>query len=169
MAKRYISPIQGDRVLLRLLEEDDLPMTLAWRNQDHIRRWFFHSEIIVPVDHRAWYEGYRDRDDDFVFLIEETRMLRRAVGQVALYNIDWTGRRGEYGRLMIGDMEARGRGLALEATETLADEALGAWGLEEIYLEVYADNIAAIRLYERSGFKLRMRQGETLLYTKTPG
>ena len=51
-------------------------MTLAWRNQDHIRRWFLTSDLISPEQHRAWFEQYQDRDDDFVFVIEETETLK---------------------------------------------------------------------------------------------
>ncbi len=70
MAKRLIPPIVGERVRLRLLEEADLPRTLAWRNQDHIRRWFVHSDVISPEQHRRWFGAYRERDDDFVFVVE---------------------------------------------------------------------------------------------------
>ena len=63
---------KAGRIRLRLLEEQDLPQTLAWRNQDHIRRWFFSSERLTPEQHAGWFARYRQRDDDFVFIIEET-------------------------------------------------------------------------------------------------
>ena len=131
MAKRHVAPLVRGRVRLRLLEEGDLPMTLAWRNQDHIRQWFFHSDLITPEEHRRWFEQYRDRDDDFVFVIEETETLKRPVGQVALYHVDWVARRAEFGRLMIGDAEATGLGLARLATRRLVGEALGHWRLRD--------------------------------------
>ena len=59
-----------------------------------------------------------------MFVIEETETLKRPVGQVALYNIDWAAGTGEFGRLMIGDADAQGRGLARLATARLVDEAL---------------------------------------------
>src|SRR6187549_2663337 len=98
MPKRTITPLENGRVRLRLLEESDLPATLAWRNQDHIRKWFFHSDVIAPDQHRAWWDRYLQKDDDFVFVIEETESLKRPVGQVALYNIDWENGTAEYGR-----------------------------------------------------------------------
>src|SRR5262245_34000210 len=70
MAKRWIAPLARGRIRLRLLDERDLPMTLLWRNQDHIRRWLFDSRVISPEEHRAWFDQYRERDDDFVFVIE---------------------------------------------------------------------------------------------------
>lgn len=162
MPKRHIDPIACGRIRLRLLEEADLAMTLRWRNQDHVRRWFFHSAVLTAEEHRAWWERYRTRDDDVVFVIEETEALRRPVGQVALYNIDWSTGRAEFGRLMIGEIEARGFGLARLATACLVDEALGRWGLGEVYLEVFGDNTAAIRVYAECGFEETARRDRTV-------
>ena len=132
MAKRPIEPLVNGRVRLRLLEEADLPLTLGWRNRDENRRWFFSTAEISPDQHRGWFEKYRERDDDFVFVIEEIDVFKRPVGQLSLYDIDWTTGRAEFGRLLMGDPEARGLGLAQLATALLVDEALERWGLREI-------------------------------------
>jgi len=152
MPKPYIEPLSSGRIRLRLLEESDLPMTLAWRNQDHIRHWFLNSDVITPGQHQSWFRAYADKDDDFVFVIEEIELLRRPIGQLALYRIDRTAGRAEFGRLMIGDAEAAGKGLAREATARLVEEALGPWRLSEVYLEVRAENHRAIAIYNACGF-----------------
>lgn len=153
MAKPDVPPLAGDRVRLRLLEEADLPCTLAWRNQPHIRRWFVDGQSITVEQHHRWFASYRERDNDFVFVIEETGPPSRPVGQVSLYRIDWTRRRAEFGRLMIGEADATRRGLAREATALLLDHAATAWGIREIELEVFADNAPAIALYAATGFR----------------
>lgn len=153
MPKRHIVPLVSGRIRLRLLEEADLPMTLSWRNQDHIRMWFLHSDVVTPAQHAAWFRAYQERDDDFMFVIEETDALRRPVGQVSLYHVDKVAGRAEFGRLMIGDAEAAGRGLAREATATLVDEALNRWQLSEVYLEVKDTNAPAIAIYRGCGFE----------------
>ncbi|HXJ84308.1 MAG TPA: GNAT family N-acetyltransferase [Candidatus Methylomirabilis sp.] len=167
MTKRLIPPLEGDRVVLRLLEEADLPRTLAWRNQEHIRRWFVHSALIAPEQHRQWFAAYRERDDDFVFVIEETRDLRKPVGQVSLYRVDWNRHRAEYGRLMIGEADAAGRGLAREATALLVRYAMTSLGMREIELEVFAENATAIAIYTRCGFVVRESRGPLLWMMRT--
>lgn len=152
MPKRRIEPLVNGRIRLRLLEEADLPMTLAWRNQDHIRRWFLHSDVVTPDQHAAWFRAYQNRDDDFVFVIEETQSLLRPVGQASLYHIDRAAGRAELGRLMIGDAAAAGQGLAREATSCLVSAAFGIWGVETVYLEVKDTNAAALAIYRRCGF-----------------
>jgi RimJ/RimL family protein N-acetyltransferase len=168
MPKRHIAPLVSGSVRLRLLEEADLPMTRAWRNQDHIRKWFFHSDPITPEQHQAWWRRYQDRDDDFVFIIEETERLKRPVGQVAIYNVDWTARRAEFGRLMIGEAEAQGRGLARIATARVVDEALKTWGINQVYLEVLAANAPALAIYRDCGFVEVGRKDEVVRMEKRP-
>lgn len=158
MSKRTVDPISNERVGLRLLTAADLPMTLAWRNQDDIRRWFFYSAIIQPEQHAAWFERYAQRDDDFVFIIEERQSLHRPVGQLAVYNVDWSTRRAEYGRLIIGDAEARGRGLARDATQLAIELSHSTLHLQQLYMEVYADNMASIRTCVACGFVEDSRQ-----------
>lgn len=152
MSKPSVPPLVHRQIRLRLLEEADLPMTRAWRNQDEIRKWFLHSDVISVAQHQGWYDHYRDRDDDFVFVIEETDLLKRPVGQVAIYHVDRDRRRAEFGRLLIGDQEARGRGLATMATRALIDRARVLFAVREIYLSVLASNTVARAIYASCGF-----------------
>jgi RimJ/RimL family protein N-acetyltransferase len=163
--KRHIPPLATEGARLRLLEERDLALTRAWRNQDQIRRWFLTSDPITPQQHQEWFGRYKDRDDDFVFVIEETEVLKRPVGQVSLYHVDWLSGRAEYGRLMIGEEQARGRGLARRATTLLIDHAFGSMGLRELYLECLNDNHRALAVYADCGFEVVGQRGPVTLMT----
>jgi diamine N-acetyltransferase len=157
MPKRPLPFFENDRIRLRLLRSDDLSLTLRWRNQDHIRRWFFFSDLIAPEQHASWFEQYCERDNDFVFMIEDVKSGNQPVGQVALYHIDWSQGRAEFGRLMIGEARATGKGIAFYATQLALQIAFQFLGLQEVYLEVYADNQQAISIYDRVGFKVETR------------
>jgi RimJ/RimL family protein N-acetyltransferase len=137
---------------LRLLEPGDLALTRSWRNKEIIRRWFVHSDPISSHHHEDWYRGYTQRDGDFVFIIEETEVFRRPIGQVSLYHIDPVERSAEFGRLLIGEMEARGQGLARQATLLLLAHAFDVWALAKIRLEVFANNLPALAIYRACGF-----------------
>jgi diamine N-acetyltransferase len=167
MPKRSLPPLQNQRIRLRLLEESDLPTTLGWRNQDHIRRWFFHSDVITLEQHRIWFERYLRQDDDYVFIVQEIDNVLRPVGQAALYHIDWLAQRAEFGRLMIGEPDARGKGLARAATELLVGMALGDLGLQEVHLEVFADNVPALAIYTACGFQITDKHDNMLHMSKT--
>ena len=153
MSKPSITPIESAPIRLRLLDESDLPMTLAWRNQDHIRKWFIHSDVITQEQHRNWFARYRECDNDLLFIIEEVRTLHKPIGQTSLYHLDWEKGKGEYGRLLIGERAALHKGLAKQATTLLLNYAFAKLRMKEIELIVVNNNIAAIALYQSCGFK----------------
>lgn len=154
MTKRPVPPFENDKICLRLLTSADLPLTLNWRNQDHIRKWFFYSDVIAIEQHIRWFEQYLERDDDFVFVIESIVDNYLPVGQIALYHIDWPAKRAEYGRIMIAEPAARGKGLGRAATRLILNIGFNYFHLQEIYLEVFENNLAARAVYNDCGFKI---------------
>lgn len=154
MPKLKLPPIVGDRIILRLLEQNDLPLTLLWRNQDKIRKWFINTDVIQEDKHLAWFERYMKLDNDFIFVILAKDLDNLPVGQISLYNINWEISRAEYGRLMIGHPIAKGKGYARQATALLLDFAFNTLDLNEVFLEVKSDNRSAIAIYESAGFSI---------------
>jgi RimJ/RimL family protein N-acetyltransferase len=145
MTSAALGPITADDAVLRMLGEDDLPLTRAWRNHPESRHGFHSSEEITAEQHRAWFAGYRERADDYVFIME---VAGRPVAQSALYDIVPSA--AEFGRLLV-DPGERGRGLSHRIIALTQDAAV-ALGLDELYLQVKRANRRAIRAYERAGF-----------------
>jgi RimJ/RimL family protein N-acetyltransferase len=73
---------------------------------------------------------------------------RRTVG---LYHVNWADKRAEFGRLLVGKSDSRRSGLGREASRLVLSLARQA-GLEETYLDVKSDNIAAITIYRDLNF-----------------
>lgn len=168
MPKRTVAAIVGRRVRLRPLAAADLPRTLAWRNQDHVRNWFVHSAQLTWEQHQGWFERYLERDDDFLFVIDETDQLQKPIGQISLYRVDWQAGTAEYGRVLIGEPDAAGRGYASEATALLLEFAFTEWKLARVELEVFADNERALSIYHRCGFEPVGRKDGLLQMRLTP-
>lgn len=152
--KRSVPPICGRRVRLRLLEEADLPLTLAWRNRDAVRVWFTHSDVLSPETHRAWFEKYRVRDNDFVFVIElpSENGPARPVGQLSVYDIDWSRGTAEIGRLLVGEPDAERRGYGVEAFRLLCGYSFTGLGLRTLLGRVLPHNSRSQALCLRCGF-----------------
>ena len=68
--KPVVQPISGEGIRLRLLTENDLPLTLAWRNRDAARSQFRHAEKLVPAEHRAWFDQQKKLNDRYYFMVE---------------------------------------------------------------------------------------------------
>ena len=158
--------MEKDGCRIRLLEKTDIERLRCWRNRDHIRKWFVHSAPIEPDQQRAWWDAYRSRPDDYMFVIEDVAEGLGAVGAAALYNIDCERNRAEYGRMMIGESAARGRGLARTATRLVIEFAFDHLGLGEVYLEVFSDNDPAVAIYRSCGFEETGRSGRLLCMRK---
>ena len=154
----------GPRTTLRLLAPADAPRTLAWRNKERVRTAFITSSVLSEEAHGRWFDAYVERDDEFVFIIEE-RDSGRPVGQVSLYGIDWTAGTATFGRLLIGEDGSLGQGYASEATRLVLACALRL-GLREIRLEVFTSNGRAIALYRKNGFEPCGEQNGLLLMKK---
>ena len=142
--------INASKVHLRLLTEDDLEMTLAWRNRDEVRRWFKHSDVVTLENHRAWFRQHQLVDDALMFIVENNE-TREPVGQVSIYAIDREIGEAEVGRF-IAAPGASGKGFIRDAIEALVAFAFGELQLQRVFLEVFTDNTRAIRLYESLGF-----------------
>jgi [ribosomal protein S5]-alanine N-acetyltransferase len=75
------------------------------------------------------------------------------VGVVSLSGIDWMNRKAEFG-IMIGEASARGKGYGTEACLLLVQHGFERLSLNKIYLGVHAAHTAAIRSYEKAGFRI---------------
>jgi diamine N-acetyltransferase len=151
MRHNYI--INTSRLRLRQLESNDLEIIRGWRNHESIRKWFFSSGSISSGQQISWYKSYLDKEADIMFIAEEVMDINEPIGTVALYKVDMLKRDAEFGRLVIGNLKARGRGIGRECLEAVCGFGFKELGLEKIYLEVFKDNTEAVKLYEKAGFK----------------
>ena len=162
--KPAVQPISGDGIRLRLLTENDLPLTLAWRNRDTARSQFRNAEKLVQTAHRAWFDQQKKLNDRYYFIVENADG-GRAVGQVAIYNINHDTCSAEVGAFVVAP-EAEGRGFMKRAILELIGWAFNVLKLRRVCLEVFATNQRAIRVYESCGFMQYGQSGEMLLMQK---
>ncbi len=142
----------GDRVILRPLEREDLPRLAAWRNDPEARQHFFTPYPIAASGQDKWYDAYLARRDGLVFIVQD-KGEGRSLGSIGLDHIDHLNQSAEYGRALIADAADRRRGYAYDASIVLLRYAFEELNLNRIYLEVFADNEPAVRLYERCHFR----------------
>jgi aminoglycoside 6'-N-acetyltransferase len=149
-----VEELKGDRVVLRRLAEADLPRLAAIQAQPSVAaRWGEPNE----ADLRAKQDGSEgvvayaiELDGEVVGLIEyheeDDPMYRHANMDVFLAE------------------EVQGRGLGTDAVRTLARYLVHERGHHRLTIDPAADNVPAIRAYEKVGFRPVgvMRQYERL-------
>jgi sialic acid synthase SpsE/RimJ/RimL family protein N-acetyltransferase len=136
-------------VTLRPMEEQDTARIVAWRARPEVADQFFSERGPTIEEHEQWFRGLVQRSDRIEFVILQAQL--GPVGTVGLSNIDFAANRAEYG-VMLGESAARGRGLASQASSMILEYAFDVLGLDQVRLSAFADNAAALRLYERLGF-----------------
>lgn len=97
-----------------------------------------------------FYKKYLDNHDEICFVIEECSVLNRIVGSLSLYS--FRGDTVEFGKILIGDKEAHGKQIGYNATVAALRIAFEVLNLKTVVLEVYEENIAAKKIYEKAGF-----------------
>jgi N-acetylneuraminate synthase len=139
----------GDGIVsLRPLSFDDTDRVVSWRNQKDVAAQLFSDRPPTGPEHEAWFRQLQRRSDRVEFVILEGD---RPVGTAGLSAIDFGTRDAELG-ILVGEPDARGRGVATAASRLLLRYAFEVLALSRLRLALFADNAPARRLYDRLGF-----------------
>lgn len=145
--------IKGTIIDLRSVTEDDIEWLRQSRNR--YKEHFFTADEISKEQQKQWYEKYRDSaGKDYMFIIQ----LKDGtpIGTIALYNIAIAERTAELGRVLLLE-EFRGHGYAETAVKMVLGLAFEKMKLWKVKVSAHWDNLDAIAIYARSGFKTTTR------------
>ena len=156
--------LMGERCYLRALREEDIRGNwLHWFNDPEVTRYMLRGAFPTTVESQT--EFFRDvasgSVSDIVLAIV-TRDGDRHVGNIGLHRIDWQNRYAEYG-VVIGERDFWGQGIGTEATRLICGHGFDRLNLHRIWLGVFSEHQAAIRMYERVGFKVEGTLREEIL------
>lgn len=139
-------------VYLRALEPADIVRTLKWHNDATLYESLGGSfRFVGRAAEVAWLKRTCKSAGGEVSLAICVTRGNRHIGNIYLRNTDWIARHAEL-HMFIGESSARRRGYGLSALRQIITHAFRRMGLQRIYLQVLADNAAAIRTYEKCGF-----------------
>lgn len=147
--------LSGHLVTLRPIERADLRQAVGWRNDARVMRGLFSYRPLSLAEQEQWFEGYLTNQHEILFIIEAEDGT--AIGTIGLSKIDFRNRKAELGRMLIGDRSYLRRGYAKAATLVLLEYAFAELNLHRVYLEVLADNDAAVSVYRRCHFEVEGR------------
>jgi diamine N-acetyltransferase len=157
--------IRGQRIQLRLPDtEEDHILQVEWRNHPVISAYFYSDEPVSHEGHMEWWAKIRQDSTQRFYMIDALtepiapyNPLEKSVpiGTTSLLNIDLINRSAEYGRLMIGDENYRGKGggFALEAEVLLMKHGFYSLNLNRIWGRVLEFNKRVMALHYKVGFK----------------
>ena len=154
----------GDRVALGPLRPELFPLHVGWLNDPEVAwNMFGRLETRTLEDEAVWLEREDARPDSrFVLLYRREPAGWRPIGVASLTEIDEERRSATF-RMLIGEARDRGLGLGGEAARLVIEYATDVLRVETLELNVFEWNVAAIRLYQRLGFReIARREGRAV-------
>lgn len=142
--------LKGKYVILRPVEEHDLPLLVCWRNDPESRRFFFSPFLISLGGQKKWYEELQSDRSRILFMIETVEGT--TVGTIGLEKIDWRNQHAAIGQFLLA-AEHRGLGYAEEAGRLLIQYAFQELNLHRLYSEIFAWNRPVIEWDKFYGFQ----------------
>ncbi|NOH01483.1 MAG: GNAT family N-acetyltransferase [Chloroflexi bacterium] len=156
-----MSIIYGKRVRLRANERGDLKKFHEWVNDPEVTRGLALYLPMSMADEEKWFDAQRDPNEKpFAIEIRKGRVWK-LIGNCGVFGIELTHRSGELG-IMIGEKSEWDKGYGAEVMTLLLRHCFGTLNLNRAFLRVYADNVRAVRSYEKAGFVLEGRLREAV-------
>lgn len=144
--------LYGKTVMLREYRREDLEDIRAWVNDPAVTRYLGGGSLLKPQTcemTRAFLEAKLAGGYQFVI----ARLSDGAyLGQIDACDLDLINRRAEIG-IVLGDKSWQGRGYGTEALGLMVKYLFTQVNLNRVTLQVEAENAAAIRCYEKCGFR----------------
>lgn len=155
--------IFGNRIRLRAVEREDLPLFVVWLNDPEVIEGLLFLSPLSLEDEKQWFEKVANHSPAERPLVIEIRdgETWRMIGNCEFHNISQINRSADVG-IFIGDKTVWNAGYGTETMQLLLKYGFETLNLNRISLVVYDDNPRAIRAYEKAGFVLegRLRQAK---------
>ena len=140
------------KVSLRKITLQDTANIVKWRNSDDVRKNLFTQDDLTAEMHINWFHSKVETGlcAQYIIVVEDETGTHD-IGTTFIKGIDNEKKEGEFG-IFIGESSFRGKHIASNATSEMIRIGFEQIGLNNIYLSVFEDNIAAIKAYEKVGF-----------------
>lgn len=126
----------------------DFSRLISWVDSEALLVQFSGPVFTFPLTPEQ-LEQYISDGNRYAYTVTDVQ-TNEAIGHAEIY-ID-ANKVAKLCRILIGKPDFRGKGLGQEIVEGLVDLSFGALSAEEVMLNVYDWNIAAIKCYEKAGF-----------------
>jgi len=145
--------IEGKKIILRAIEESDLPLLHKWANdpktQDIIGNIHFPSSFEYQ---KKWFSGLQNDslNQRFAIEAEDTGLI----GISSIMNIDWKNNHAWHG-IVLGDVDIRGKGYGIDTVMATMRYAFDELHLERLDGSIIEYNKTSFSFYcDKLGWKV---------------
>lgn len=146
--------LQGNKVILRVFDDNDMPYLLRWYNDYELNRLAGWSSGRVSASKLKYNMGKSFGSDPMNLMIDD--MNGRPIGTIQLYDFNDQDKSCKLG-IRIGDKNYWSKGYGGDAVKTIVEYAFTQLNINRVDLRVYEYNQRAAHCYEKCGFKVEGR------------
>ena len=152
--------IEGKRLYLReLTEKYASEKYCKWLNDPVVNKYLETRK--ATIESLKKYIKEKKEDPNCLLFGIFLKNNNEHIGNAKLEPIDFEKKIADYG-MIIGETEYWGKGLGTEITKLVVDYAFNELNLKKIRLGVITENLPAIRVYEKVGFKIVKNQEKSV-------
>lgn len=146
--------LEGEKVYLDTIEENDLEQLRYWRNLSYYKKHFREYREINQSMQKRWFENQVCNDDRTIMFAIRDIKTQELLGCCGLCYINWVQRNADLS-LYIGRREAYidDEGFAEESCRLLFDYGFNELNLHKIWTEIYIFDEKKKVLYDKMGMK----------------
>jgi len=146
--------IKGERIFLReVVLSDATLMYCRWMNDTKVNQYLecrFEKWTIKKLQD---YIRQTQNNPDNLLLAIVLKNKNKHIGNIKIGPINCVHKFAKVG-IIIGEKSFWGKGFATKAVKLAVDYAFNTLGLHKLTAGVYANNIASVRVFEKSGFSV---------------
>ena len=159
-SKNKMIKINGERIYLKTLAEKNATREYCkWLNDPEVNKYLETRQ--ATINELKEYIKEKNKNTGCLFLGIFSRENRKHIGNIKLEPIDLRVHKATMG-ILIGDKNYWGMGIGTEATKLILRYGFYKLGLKKINLSVISENKAAIKVYEKAGFKINRIEKESI-------
>jgi len=129
-------------------DENTIEQVRQWRNSENINKYMLSDKHISKDEHQQWVVKLKKENSKAWLIIYN----KQFAGLAYLSNIDYDNKTTEWG-FYIADESVRGKGVGSAALYKLMEYVFEGMKFNKMSTMVLENNIIAVRLYEKFGFK----------------
>jgi RimJ/RimL family protein N-acetyltransferase len=155
----------GARIRLSAVRDEDVPTVATWQSDLGLQRLVNPGGVgpmttAYLLDPNGWFMADRKNKQAFLFAVRTT-LDNQFIGISAINNMNVTAHHAEIG-INLGHSEYQSKGYGGDVMLTTMRFGFEQLNLNRIWLNVFAYNTRAIRLYEKLGFVHEVCEREML-------
>ena len=151
--------LEAKKINLRLVREEDSEFILTLRNKEELKKYISGTNISLEQQ-KEWIRKYKERESknkEFYFIVEDKNKI--PCGTVRIYDIKENSC--TWGSFILD--KTRPDGASYETILLSTNFIKYVLKIENIYLDVRKENLKAIHIYEKFGFK-KIKEDELNYY-----